>query len=103
MSRVSKISGANGNTEKRFPCAADQVQNWQLYTVDPYCAEVLTTHTCSRSGHLSAYHHTAAIIIVVLLIKYIWFCACVCVAIPFIMYVRLVDGPAGVTQEEGRT
>ena len=30
-------------------------------------------------------------------------CACVCVVIPFILYVRLVDAPAGVTQEEGHT
>ena len=28
---------------------------------------------------------------------------CVCVAIPFILDVRLVDGTAGVTQEEGHT
>ena len=28
---------------------------------------------------------------------------CVCVAIPFILDVRLVDVPAGVTQEEGHT
>ena len=28
---------------------------------------------------------------------------CVCVAIPFILDVRLVDAPAGVTQEEGHT
>ena len=28
---------------------------------------------------------------------------CVCVATPFILDVRLVDVPAGVTQEEGRT
>ena len=28
---------------------------------------------------------------------------CVCVAIPFILDVRLVDVPAGVTQEEGYT
>ena len=29
--------------------------------------------------------------------------ACVCVVIPFIVDVRLVDVPAGVTQEEGHT
>ena len=28
---------------------------------------------------------------------------CVCVVIPFILDVRLVDAPAGVTQEEGHT
>ena len=28
---------------------------------------------------------------------------CVCVVIPFILDVRLVDVPAGVTQEEGHT
>ena len=28
---------------------------------------------------------------------------CVCVVIPFILDVRLVDVPAGATQEEGRT
>ena len=28
---------------------------------------------------------------------------CVCVAFPFILDVRLVDVPAGVTQEEGHT
>ena len=28
---------------------------------------------------------------------------CVCVVIPFILGVRLVDVPAGVTQEEGHT
>ena len=28
---------------------------------------------------------------------------CVCVSFPFILYVRLVDVPAGVTQEEGHT
>ena len=28
-------------------------------------------------------------------------CVCVCVVIPFILDVRLVDAPAGVTQEEG--
>ena len=28
---------------------------------------------------------------------------CVCVVIPFTLKVRLVDAPAGVTQEEGRT
>ena len=30
-------------------------------------------------------------------------CACVCVVIPFILDVRFVDVPAGVTQEEGHT
>ena len=30
-------------------------------------------------------------------------CVCVCVFIPFILDVRLVDVPAGVTQEEGHT
>ena len=30
-------------------------------------------------------------------------CVCVCVAIPFILDVRFVDAPAGVTQEEGHT
>ena len=30
-------------------------------------------------------------------------CVCVCVAIPFILDVRFVDVPAGVTQEEGDT
>ena len=31
------------------------------------------------------------------------YCVCVCVAIPFILDVRLMDAPAGVTQEEGHT
>ena len=30
-------------------------------------------------------------------------CVCVCVVIPFILDVRFVDVPAGVTQEEGQT
>ena len=30
-------------------------------------------------------------------------CVCVCVVIPFILDVRLVDAPAGVTQEEDHT
>ena len=30
-------------------------------------------------------------------------CVCVCVVIPFILDVRLVDIPAGVTQTEGHT
>ena len=30
-------------------------------------------------------------------------CICVCVFIPFILDVRLVDVPAGVTQDEGHT
>ena len=30
-------------------------------------------------------------------------CVCVCVFFPFILDVRLVDVPAGVTQEEGHT
>ena len=30
-------------------------------------------------------------------------CVCVCVIIPFILDVRFVDVPAGVTQEEGHT
>ena len=30
-------------------------------------------------------------------------CVCVCVAIPFILDVRLMDVPAEVTQEEGHT
>ena len=30
-------------------------------------------------------------------------CVCVCIVIPFILDVRLVDAPAGVTQEEGHT
>ena len=30
-------------------------------------------------------------------------CVCVCVVIPFILDVRFVDVPAGVTQEEGHT
>ena len=30
-------------------------------------------------------------------------CVCVCIAIPFILDVRPVDVPAGVTQEEGHT
>ena len=34
---------------------------------------------------------------------YLLNCVCVCVVIPFILDVRLVDAPAGVTQEEGHT
>ena len=34
---------------------------------------------------------------------YIYMCVRVCVVIPFILDVRLVDAPAGVTQEEGHT
>ena len=30
-------------------------------------------------------------------------CVCVCVTIPFILDVRFVDVPAGVTREEGHT
>ena len=30
-------------------------------------------------------------------------CVCVCVVIPFVVDVRHVDVPAGVTQEEGQT
>ena len=30
-------------------------------------------------------------------------CVCVCVVISFILGIRLVDVPAGVTQEEGHT
>ena len=30
-------------------------------------------------------------------------CVCLCIAIPFTLDVRLVDVPAGVTQEEGHT
>ena len=30
-------------------------------------------------------------------------CVCVCVVFPFILDVRLVDVPVGVTQEEGHT
>ena len=30
-------------------------------------------------------------------------CVCVCIVIPFILDVRLVDAPAGVTQKEGHT
>ena len=30
-------------------------------------------------------------------------CVCVCVVIPFILDVRFVDAPAGVTREEGHT
>ena len=30
-------------------------------------------------------------------------CWCVCVVIPFILDVRFVDAPAGVTEEEGHT
>ena len=32
-----------------------------------------------------------------------YYVLCVCVVIPFILDVRLVDAPAGVTQEEGHT
>ena len=32
-----------------------------------------------------------------------YYCIVTCVAIPFILGVRLVDAPAGVTQEEGHT
>ena len=35
---------------------------------------------------------------------YVWYMfQCCCVVIPFILDGRLVDAPAGVTQEEGRT
>ena len=34
---------------------------------------------------------------------FIGVCVCVCLVIPFILDVRLVDVPAGLTQEEGRT
>ena len=30
-------------------------------------------------------------------------CVCVCIVIPFILDVRFVDVPVGVTQEEGHT
>ena len=30
-------------------------------------------------------------------------CVCVCVVIPFILDVRVVDAPAGITQEKGHT
>ena len=35
--------------------------------------------------------------------RYLDMCVCVCVVIPFILDVRRVDVPAGVTQEEGHT
>ena len=36
--------------------------------------------------------------------KYLWgVCVCVCVVIPFILDVRFVDVPAGVTQPGGRS
>ena len=35
--------------------------------------------------------------------RYVRVCMCVCVVIPFILDVSLVDVPAGVTQEEGHT
>ena len=35
--------------------------------------------------------------------KCVFVSVCVCVVIPFILDVRLVDEPAGVTQEEGHT
>ena len=34
---------------------------------------------------------------------YVYVYVCVCVVIPFILDVRFVDVPAGVTQEEGHT
>ena len=34
---------------------------------------------------------------------YVCVCVCVCVVISFILDVRCVDVPAGVTQEEGHT
>ena len=34
---------------------------------------------------------------------YVCVCVCVCVVIPFILDVRLVNAPAGFTQEEGHT
>ena len=33
----------------------------------------------------------------------VWVCVFVCIVIPFILDVRLVDAPAGATQEKGRT
>ena len=36
-------------------------------------------------------------------VRVVCVCVCVCVVIPFILDVRLVDVPAGVTQEEGYT
>ena len=35
--------------------------------------------------------------------EYICVCVCVCVVIPFILDIRFVDAPAGVTREEGHT
>ena len=34
---------------------------------------------------------------------YVWMCGCWCVVVPFILDVRLVDAPDGVTQEECHT
>ena len=38
-----------------------------------------------------------------ILVTNVCMCVCVCLIIPFIVDVRVVDVPAGVTQEEGHT
>ena len=47
VSRETKLSGANGDGEKKyFPCSADHKQDWEPYSVDPYrtLLKVLTIH-----------------------------------------------------------
>ena len=88
-----------------FPCPRSCLRIWPRETGSPVPSRVsLLTYILRlnlaltyygipsefRGGvHLFIYKspYAATINIVVLLIKYVWFCACECVAIPFIMYV----------------
>ena len=48
------------------------------------------------------YRRASSAVLIVLLVVCVCVCVC-CVVIPFVLHVRLVDVPTGVTQVEGRT
>ena len=85
VSRDQILRHARGQGNVYFPCSADHEQDWQPYPVDPYSA------ICD--DHIHTYIHTRPESVLYM---------CVCLVIPFIPDVRLVDVPAGVTQEQGR-
>ena len=127
VSRDQILRSERGEGNIIFPCSADHDQeDWQPYPLDPYscyilCVTIRTTaltfffyedyifwillvpksaHETRGTGRLFFFSRHSE-----MLYKSLnsYLGACVCVVIPFILDVRFVDVPAGVTQEEDHT
>ena len=68
------------------------------------CADYLLDHSGDEGKYtrlMSLHYNNSVVADTFSMLNSVFVCVFVCVVIPFILDIRLVDAPAGVTQEEG--